>query len=190
MKELEHQKWQHYLMLVLIIIIFGLVIYQVVMQEQKVDQYYMSVILAPNGNDVTGGLPTYPTGALGTLNGSIEQVRNAVANVVAADTNYNMFIPHWTKWKLSIVPIFDPTSQTLTSVNYHYTFPIRSAVLNDTATILDTILVNAQTVTELFTNESATVQAWAASAFDTEVGASLTYGTYGAAVAGSMASQS
>lgn len=184
MKEAEHQRWQHYLILAVVLTIFGLMIYQVVMQEQKVDQYYVSVILAPTDNDITGGLPTYPMGASGTLNGGIRRVRDAVASVVAADTSFNMHIPHWSKWKLNVVPVIDPTTHALTGANYHYTFPIRSAVLDDTATILDIILANSQTVTDLFINEATEVKTWATDTFDTEVHAALTYGTYSTGVAG------
>ena len=187
MKEVEHHRWQHYLLLAMVITIFGLMIYQVVMQEQKVDRYYISVVLAPFGNDVTtAGLPTYPTGAAGNLNGGVQRVRDAVASVVAADSNNSMYVPHWSKWKLNVVPVVDPTTHTLNGVNYHYTFPIRSAVLDDTTTLLDTILANSQTITQLFANETTGDQTWATATFDAEVHGALTYGTYSAgAVAGS-----
>jgi len=180
-KAMEHHKWTWYLMVAVILTIFGLMIYQVVMQEQKVEQYYVTVVLAPAGQDVTGGLPVYPADATGTINAGIQQVRNAVNDLVDATSGVNMKVPHWSKWKLNMMPVIDPTDQTLVSVNYHYTFPVASSILGDTENIMDLVLRDSASITTLFGAASTTRGAWAVAVFDTEVHASLTYGTYSSA---------
>ena len=176
----EHHKWMYYLTFAVILVIFGLVIYQVVMQERKVDQYYLSIILEPKGHDVTtAGLPTFPSGASGTLNGGIEQVREAVATSVNDRFGQNLNVPHWSKWALNIVPSIDPTGGSLTNVSYHYTFPVSSDMMADTEFVLTNILVSTETVADLFSNTTGDAPGWADDVFGTTVQGALTFGTYG-----------
>ena len=177
-------KWLHHLMVAVIFVIFGLMVYQIVMQERKRDRYFVTIILGPDGNDVTtAGLPVYPADATGTLNAGIEKVRNALADTVAADSNIDFKVPHWSEWKLNLIPTIDPTTHAQTGFRYHYTFPVHQDMLDDTDSVLHDIIEDAKTRDELFANNADDL-AWAQTVFDTEVHASLAFGTYSVGVTG------
>ncbi len=182
MKEAEHHKWQHYLMLALIVTIFGLMIYQVVMQERKVDQYYMSFVFTPLNADTTI-TPTFPTGLTGTFNGGIKEVRNALVDRVNDDALINVSVPKWSDWKVNAVPSFDPTDGSNTNMAYHYTFPVPASVLNDTKIALELVLEDATDRDGFFAGDADRL-AWAQATFDPDINVSLTYGTYGTGSAG------
>lgn len=178
-KQMEHHKWLWYLVVALVLTIFGLAVYQVVMQERKIDRYYMSLVFTANNQDITtAGVPVFPATGTGTLNAGIQQVRNALVDAVAADSALNASVPHWSAWKLNIVPVIDSAAGLVNTFRYHYTFPINADVLDDTRTVLQNVLVDAQDRDTFFAGD-ATRLAWAQSVFDDDVSMSLTYGTYG-----------
>jgi hypothetical protein len=178
-KQMEHHKWLWYLVVALVLTIFGLAVYQVVMQERKVDRYYMSLVFTASNQDIaTAGVPAFPATASGTLNAGIQQVRNATVDAVSTDPALNANIPHWSAWKLNIVPVIDSAAGSVDTFRYHYTFPINADVLDDTRTVLQNVLVDAQDRDSFFAGD-ATRLAWAQSVFDNDISMSLTYGTYG-----------
>lgn len=107
-------------MVVLVLVIFGLMIYQVVMQEQKVDQYYFNVILT--ANDATSpAVLKFPNTQEGTMSGALKVVAENFSSFLG--TTFKA--PHWTDWSLNIIPALS-TNQggDIQNIYYHFSFPI------------------------------------------------------------------
>lgn len=175
---MEHHKLISYFILALIIAVFGLVVYQVVMQEQKVDQYYVTVSLSALSQDPTTGPPVYPVGPDGTIDGGIKQVRDSIQQVASNSPNFK--IPHESKWKLNVVPVINEANGSIANVYYHYTFPVSTFLVSrsvNQSNNFSSLLGTDSTLASFFVGSEKLT--WAQNFFDDNATMNLTYGTYG-----------
>lgn len=178
---MEHNIFLSYLMLAIVIVIFGLMIYQVIMQEDKSDQYYFTLKFSALSQDPSSGPPVYPLGNSGTLNEGIKLVRDSFRTLALTDPDLDFNIPHWSEWKINIVPVIDETDGSVANTYYQYTFPVSSKSTTKPEVLLNSVLGDSLTLSVLFSNTPDL--AWAQTYFDDNVSSSLTYGTYGSGVA-------
>jgi hypothetical protein len=168
----EGYKWAMYFTLAVVLAIFGMVIYITVQEQSHNDRYWVNMVFSGNG-----GLPTFPTGNTGTLNGGIRTIRDAVSALIENDVDVTFKVPAWGDWKLTIVPEIPTGGGAVTTNFFIYSFQAPSNLLNDVETILDNISRDAMTTTDLF-GAGSTDLTWAnAVPLDANINATLTFGT-------------
>ncbi len=179
----ETHKWELYLIFAVILVIFGLVIYLVVMDEKHEDRYYGSLVF------FSATAPTHPLSAEGTLESGIKTVRNALVKLVDATADVNFKVPHESDWKLTVSPQITTGTATSTGNLYYYSFPVGKDVVTDVGRLVDDVISGPVAVADLFADAPAADLAWSASAFtDTDLSVSLTYGTRDSVAVATIAS--
>lgn len=167
--------WLQYLMMAFIIVIFGLVIWQVVMQEQQSDMYYISIVLSPLNANTALGVPD----AYGSIDKGIQFVRDATNEYTdGTKSNLPIKIPHWSKWRLNVLPVINPATGATTNLQYRYSFPVRPDQLFLALSFMDEIY-QGQTLVQYFGPSSSERGEWVARYFADHISLSLTYGDAG-----------